>query len=42
MSEALLLALVAKYPHPTALARRVQDGAVFAGLRTLERDGLSS
>jgi DNA-binding MarR family transcriptional regulator len=39
MSEALLLSLVFRYPHPTALARKVQNGAVFAGLRSLECRG---
>jgi Mn-dependent DtxR family transcriptional regulator len=40
MSEARLLWLVLRYPHPTALARRVRDGRVFAGLRRLEACGL--
>jgi DNA-binding PadR family transcriptional regulator len=31
--------LVCRYPNPTALARKVQDGAVFAGLRSLECRG---
>ena len=39
MSEALLSSLVSRYPHPTALARKVQNGAVFAGLRSLECRG---
>ena len=40
MSEAWLLSLVFRYPHPKALARKVQNGAVIAGLRSLERRGL--
>jgi len=40
MSELRLLALVARYPHPTALARRVRDGAALGALRSLERRGL--
>jgi hypothetical protein len=36
MSEARLLSLVARHPHPTALARQVQDGSMFAGLDRLE------
>jgi DNA-binding PadR family transcriptional regulator len=39
MSEVRLLALVSRYPHPTALARKVQDGALFVALRSLERRG---
>ena len=39
MSEALLLSLVCSYPNLTALTRRVQDGAVFAALRSLECRG---
>jgi DNA-binding PadR family transcriptional regulator len=39
MSEARLLLLVSKYPHRTAVARKVQDGAVFPGLRSLECRG---
>ena len=39
MSEAVLLALVCKYPNPTALARRVRDGAAFPALRSLELRG---
>jgi hypothetical protein len=39
MSEARLLALVSRYPDATALARRVQDGAAFAALRSFERRG---
>jgi DNA-binding PadR family transcriptional regulator len=37
MSEARLLWLVRRYPHPRALARH---GSVFAGLRRLEARGL--
>jgi DNA-binding MarR family transcriptional regulator len=40
MSEARLLALVARYPNPRALLRRVRDSSVFAGLDRLERRGL--
>jgi DNA-binding PadR family transcriptional regulator len=40
MSEARLLTLVARYPHPTALARRTGDGSIFAALRSLEARGL--
>ena len=40
MSEARLLSLVERYPHPTALARRLRDGSAFAGLRRLEAHGL--
>jgi hypothetical protein len=39
MSEGWLLLLVSKYPHRTAVARKVQDGAVLAGLRSLECRG---
>ena len=39
MSEARLLSLVARYPHPTALARRVRDGSMFTALRRLEAGG---
>ncbi|HEU0337160.1 MAG TPA: hypothetical protein VFR43_11430 [Gaiellaceae bacterium] len=40
MSEAHVLALVARYPHPSALARRAGDEALFEGLRRLQADGL--
>jgi DNA-binding PadR family transcriptional regulator len=40
MSEARLLSLVERYPHPTALARRAHDGSLFTGLRRLEACGL--
>jgi DNA-binding PadR family transcriptional regulator len=40
MSEARLLALVLRYPHPTALARQARDGRIFPALRRLERRGL--
>src|SRR5262249_59822268 len=36
MSEALLLSVVATYPHPTALARRLRDSSAFTSLRRLE------
>jgi DNA-binding PadR family transcriptional regulator len=40
MFELRLLALVFRYPHPTALARKVQDGALlFPTLRSLECRG---
>jgi DNA-binding PadR family transcriptional regulator len=42
MSEVRLLALVSRYPHPTALARNVQDGTLFPVLRSLECRGLVS
>jgi DNA-binding PadR family transcriptional regulator len=40
MSEAGLLALVARYPELRALLRRVRGGSVFLGLDRLERRGL--
>jgi predicted transcriptional regulator len=40
MSEARLLLLVSNYPHRATVARKVQDDAIFAGLRSLERRGL--
>jgi len=40
MSEAWLLWLVARYPHPAALARRVRHGSLFAALARLEAHGL--
>jgi DNA-binding PadR family transcriptional regulator len=40
MTEARLLALVLRFPHPTALARHERDGRVFAALRRLEASGL--
>jgi DNA-binding PadR family transcriptional regulator len=39
MSEARLLSLVERYPHPAALARRMRDGSLFIGLRRLEAGG---
>jgi hypothetical protein len=39
MSEARLLVLVARYPQPVALARRV-GAPLFPALRRLEADGL--
>jgi len=39
MSEAWLLSLVLRYPHPTALARKAQNGAVIAGVQSLECRG---
>jgi hypothetical protein len=40
MSEAWLMSMVSRYPHPKALARKAQNGAVIASLRSLERRGL--
>jgi len=40
MTESRLLVLIARYPHQTALARRVRDGSVFSVLNRLERGGL--
>jgi len=40
MSEERLLSLVMSYPHPTALARRVRDGSIFAALHRMEGRGL--
>lgn len=40
MSEARLLWLVRRYPHPTALARHVRDARVFPAFRRLEARGL--
>lgn len=34
-----MLALVAQYSHPAALARRVRNGAVFVALHRLEARG---
>ena len=39
MPRARLLALVARYPHPRALARRASNGSLFMGLRQLEAGG---
>ena len=39
MSEAWVLSLVERYPHPTALARHAPDGRVFATLCGLEARG---
>src|SRR5579871_6879157 len=39
MSEAWLLSMVFRYPHPKALLRKAQNKAVIAGLRSLERRG---
>jgi DNA-binding PadR family transcriptional regulator len=36
MSEGALLSLVARYPHPIALARHARDGTMFVALRRLE------
>jgi DNA-binding PadR family transcriptional regulator len=40
MSEAGLLWLVKRYPHRTALARRLRDGYAFVLLGRLEARGL--
>ncbi len=40
MSEARLLTLVGRYPHPVALVRRACDGDIFGALRELEARGL--
>ncbi|HET7857020.1 MAG TPA: hypothetical protein VFL41_11245 [Gaiellaceae bacterium] len=40
MSEARVLWFVDRYPHPSALARRVRRAGLFAGLRRLEARGL--
>jgi len=40
MSEARLLALVARYPHPGALSRHAGDASVFPALRGAETAGL--
>ena len=40
MSEARLLSLLIRYPHRTALARRVHDGSLFTVLERLEARGL--
>ena len=39
MTEARLLALIWRYPHPTALARRFRDRSLFLGMRRLEARG---
>jgi predicted transcriptional regulator len=39
MSEAWLLSMVFRYPRPKALARKAQNGAVIAGMRSLVRRG---
>jgi DNA-binding PadR family transcriptional regulator len=40
MSEARLLTLIAKHPHPGALARRASDSTLFPALHSLECRGL--
>jgi hypothetical protein len=40
MTEAHLLSLISRYPHPTALLRHARGLSVFAGLRRLEHQGL--
>lgn len=39
MSEAALLSLIARYPHPVAVARRVGAPGLQIGLRRLEEHG---
>jgi len=39
MSELGVLFLVARYPHPVALARRVRGTSLFPALRHLEARG---
>ncbi|HWJ33209.1 MAG TPA: hypothetical protein VNR59_12810 [Gaiellaceae bacterium] len=39
MSEAWVLTLVSRYPHRVALARRAQNGSLFAVLSRLEARG---
>jgi DNA-binding MarR family transcriptional regulator len=39
MSEVEVLALVARWPHPVALARHVRDSTLFPVLRRLEGRG---
>jgi len=40
MAELALLSLVARHPHPRALARRAASAQLFPALRRLERAGL--
>jgi hypothetical protein len=40
MPEAVLLRLLSRYPHPTALARNAAGAPLFPALRRLERAGL--
>jgi len=40
MAELALLSLVARHPHPRALARRAGTASLFPALRRLERAGL--
>jgi hypothetical protein len=40
MSEAALLSLITRYPHPAAIARRVKGGNLHTGVRRLEARGL--
>jgi DNA-binding PadR family transcriptional regulator len=40
MAELTLLSLVARHPHPSALARRAGSAPLFPALRRLERAGL--
>ena len=39
MSEAALLSLISRYPHPVAIARRVGAPSLQPGLRRLEERG---
>ena len=40
MSQARLLLMVARYPNPRALARRIRNDSLFVGLHRLEAGGL--
>jgi DNA-binding PadR family transcriptional regulator len=40
MSEAMLLSLLLRYPHPVAIARRVSGATLHLGLKQLESEGL--
>jgi DNA-binding PadR family transcriptional regulator len=40
MPELAVLALVSRYSHPAALARRARSAVFFPTLRRLERQGL--
>ncbi len=39
MSEAALLSLISRYPHPVAIARRVSAPGLQVGVRRLEERG---
>jgi hypothetical protein len=40
MSEVRLLSLVARYPHPVALGRHIDEGGGFTALHRVQRRGL--